>query len=79
MELNIVRYISAYYMAVGGTAATTKEKHYSMTSPMVNVSNNTCVSFEIYLVWEKNKKPHGMLLSMESVSEAGKHTDLLEV
>ena len=69
---------SAYYMAVGGTTETTKEKYYSLISPMVNVTENTCLSFEAHVIWEKNRKPHGLILAIESISEEDV-THVLEV
>ena len=66
-------------MAVGGTTQTTKEKNYALLSPLVNVSENTCLSFETYVLWEKNKKPYDLTLQIYSTLEGGHPVQFLRV
>ena len=75
----MIYFFSAYYMAVGGVKQNTKEKKYSLLSPQVNVSENTCLAFEIYLVWKKNNKAFGLWLKIDSTSETGVVKHVLQV
>ena len=75
----IVDVLTAFYMAVGGRRPVTEEKNYTLTTPSVTIGNNTCLNFDLFLVWKDLAAVAGVTFRLNSTAASGEILPLAKV